>query len=442
MYDIEALKRKMLVKYPFFGSVVANTNYKENNSIDTACTNGEVIYYNSDFLNGLDSNEQVFVFAHEVCHIAFNHILRSENKDAIVWNKATDAVINAFLKKDGLKGFEGIVDIPEAINYDAEKMYEKLLEDKKKQNNNSQDNSGNGNDNQGNSSNGDNQNGDDNSEEKSSQNSHSMWADAVKKSKNKDKDNDADYANGKKKDDIDNTQKKCQELGEKDAFKRNAMEKKKKLEELKEQLTKGIKSAGTESGAMSRGIGDIGKQSPLIDWRYILKEAIKYNYDWSYADAEIENGIIVPTLTKMPFPETEILIDTSGSIDDALLRNFLRECKNILGQSKLKIGCFDTKFYGFNDIRTEKDIENMNFMGGGGTDFNVAVNAFSRRVENKIIFTDGYSKMPQKALDAIWLVFGDERIDPVGGKVIYISNEQLNRLYGSNMGYLVKRRVK
>ena len=53
MYDIEALKRKMLVKYPFFGSVVANTNYKENNSIDTACTNGEVIYYNSDFLNGI-----------------------------------------------------------------------------------------------------------------------------------------------------------------------------------------------------------------------------------------------------------------------------------------------------------------------------------------------------------------------------------------------------
>ena len=50
--------------------------------------------------------------------------------------------------------------------------------------------------------------------------------------------------------------------------------------------------------------------------------------------------------------------------------------------------------------------------------------------------------MPKKALDAIWLVFGDERIDPVGGKVIYISNEQLNRLYGSNMGYLVKRRVK
>lgn len=28
-YDIAALKRKMLVKYPFFGSVVASVGYKE-----------------------------------------------------------------------------------------------------------------------------------------------------------------------------------------------------------------------------------------------------------------------------------------------------------------------------------------------------------------------------------------------------------------------------
>ena len=35
-YDIAALKRKMLVKYPFFGSVVANVDYKENKEIQTA----------------------------------------------------------------------------------------------------------------------------------------------------------------------------------------------------------------------------------------------------------------------------------------------------------------------------------------------------------------------------------------------------------------------
>ena len=40
-YDIEALKRKMLVKYPFFGSVVASVDYKENTGIPTAGTDGK-----------------------------------------------------------------------------------------------------------------------------------------------------------------------------------------------------------------------------------------------------------------------------------------------------------------------------------------------------------------------------------------------------------------
>ena len=59
----------------------------------------------------------------------------------------------------------------------------------------------------------------------------------------------------------------------------------------------------------------------------------------------------------------------------------------------------------------------MRFEGGGGTDFDVAVGAFSRRVENKIIFTDGEASMPDMPLDAIWIVFGGERINPKGGRV-------------------------
>ncbi len=102
-YDIAALKRKMLVKYPFFGSVVASVGYKENKDIPTAGTDGETIYYNPEYLESLSVEEQTFVFAHEVCHIAFNHILRSEGKDPELWNIATDGVINQFLKRDGLK---------------------------------------------------------------------------------------------------------------------------------------------------------------------------------------------------------------------------------------------------------------------------------------------------------------------------------------------------
>ena len=37
------------------------------------------------------------------------------------------------LQQDGLPMVEGGVDIPEAINYDAETMYEKLLEEKQQE---------------------------------------------------------------------------------------------------------------------------------------------------------------------------------------------------------------------------------------------------------------------------------------------------------------------
>ena len=110
--------------------------------------------------------------------------------------------------------------------------------------------------------------------------------------------------------------------------------------------------------------------------------------------------------------------------DEELLRNFLRECKNILRLSKLRAGCFDTQFYGFHDIRTDEDIEKMEFPGGGGTDFNAAVEAFTMRADNRIVFTDGEADDPEKNLNAVWVVYGDEDISPPGGTVIHIPADE------------------
>ena len=499
-YDIAALKRKMLVKYPFFGSVVASVDYKENRGITNAGTDGKTIYYNPDFLESLSVEQQTFVFTHEVCHIAFNHILRSEGKDHQIWNIATDAVINAFLKRDGLKMIDGGVDIAEAINYDAEQLYEKLLEEKKQQ---QQSQGGSGENQNEQNQNGQSQNsqnqesqqqhsqsggrstekeqpdqkeqtggqsGGSSSEQSEQQekgsstggtsgeqdeheetkedvghDTHSMWEDAVKKhkeeqSKGKKKESLFDKLFNKdkteKKEDkteVEKKQEECEGLGEKDAFKKNLEEKKRELEELKEAIAKQATQAGTTTNRDIRTVTDIGRAKPLIDWRYVLREAIKYDVDWSYRNAYIEDGVVSANLEEQPMPETEIVLDTSGSINEVLLKNFLRECKNILQHSRVKVGCFDTEFYGFHEIRTEEDIENMRFQGGGGTDFDVAVGAFSRRVENKIIFTDGEASMPEKPMDAIWIVFGGTRINPRGGRVIDITEEQLERLYSFEM---------
>ena len=168
----------------------------------------------------------------------------------------------------------------------------------------------------------------------------------------------------------------------------------------------------------------------ILDWKYLLREEINEKYDWSYKNASIENGVVVAHLEEIAKPEVEILLDTSGSISDVVLRNFLLECNSILKTAKIKVGCFDTKFYGFKEIRTTNDIENLELLGHGGTNFLVAVNAFSKGATNKIIFTDGKGKIQNENSNIIWIIFGDEeKIELKNGRVIYINNEQLRKLY-------------
>lgn len=509
--NVDSIKRRLLVKYPFFGSVVANSNFIAEPAVGTAGTDGKTIYYNPNFIESITDDQQTFIFAHEICHIAFDHIFRSEGKDKDLWNIATDSVVNAFLKQDGLPIVEGGIDIPEAINYDAEEMYKKLLEKKKQQQ--QQNGQGNSQNQQGSQkkqqqSSGSGQTGEDQQQSQSQQQSnssiensqeqekqsqeqscggsvedsqkeekqqdvghdtHSMWDKAIEKKhqeeqsqsntgKSYDKDEDKQSLLDKlskmfdkKKEQQENLQqldenqnkeqekkkdeeiKKLTELGEKETFKQNKITRKKQLEELRNALASMSHGHGSITNSERRNIENIGTSKPLIDWRRLLKEAVKYDIDWSYQNAGIEDGVVTAYLEEMPRPETEIVLDTSGSIDETLLRNFLRECKNILQTSKVKVGCFDTQFYGFTEIKDVSDIDNLEFYGGGGTNFDAAVNAFTRRVENKIIFTDGDADMPSTPIDAIWIVFGGIKINPVGGKVIHIDDEQLDRLYSYEM---------
>ena len=266
--NIESIKRRLLVKYPFFGSVVANSNFIAEEAILTAGTDGKNIYYNPNFIESITKDQQTFIFAHEICHIAFNHILRSEGKDKKIWNIATDSVINAFLKQDGLPIVEGGVNIPEAINFDAEEMYKKLLAEYQQQSQSQ--------------SNGE-QKKDSNEEEKQQQDvghdTHSMWDKAVENKHQKEQQSQTALGqsgdkDGKKQSLLDKlsnafdnkkTQqeeqqhfdesqnkeqgnekneaiKKLTELGEKEAFKQNKIkEKKTKQNKRKEKKRKGRK---------------------------------------------------------------------------------------------------------------------------------------------------------------------------------------------------------
>ena len=106
--------------------------------------------------------------------------------------------------------------------------------------------------------------------------------------------------------------------------------------------------------------------------------------------------------------ESEIIIDSSGSIDMRIIKIVLRECKNILSLSKIKVGFCDTEFYGWENINSETDIDNLHIIGCGGTDFGKMVSSFSSNADNKIVFTDGYCDFPTDRPDVLWIIINFE----------------------------------
>ncbi len=447
---MEKLRKRLLVRYPFFGSITAGARFIENEDILSSATDGRDIFYNPGYLASLSDEGKLFVLAHEVCHIAFDHVFRSAGKDPDLWDLATDAVVNAYLESDGLPLTEGAVDMPEALDYDAESFYLLLAGDlsgekddtdpsgseapetkkdalfqksqggsRSKGEASQEKNREKGGQMQGNSAGKD--------KRGAGHDSHELWEEALKKRQEQ----GSMPSSEESQDPVSEAVDRCSALGEKEAFKENEIERRKQLEELRNSLASSSGGYGSGDGEEPRRRFSVGRARPFFEWRRLLHEAVKYNVDWSFENAEIEEGVVNARLEEIPWPETEVVLDTSGSVDEVLLKSFLRECKNILMLSSLRVGCFDTKFYGFNEIRDESDIDALEFPGGGGTDFNAAIGAFTNRVENKIIFTDGRARMPGKPCDALWIVFGNYRIDPPGGKVLYVDEEKLKKLMGN-----------
>ena len=180
------------------------------------------------------------------------------------------------------------------------------------------------------------------------------------------------------------------------------------------------KQAGKETDAQTRTIDDPGLAAVVAGLAELLEPSMQMDFDW-FPGMTIRDGVLGHEFRPYPVAHAEILLDTSASVDAALLRAFVRGVKGLMRQDAVvRVGCFDTRFYGFHDIHTDEDIQNLKLSGAGGTDFHTAVAAFSGDAENRIIFTDGFAEMPEQRCDAIWVVYGNAVIHPKGGRVLYV----------------------
>ena len=124
---------RLVIKFPFYGSVCLGVKVKPDASVSTMCTDGKSILWSPDFVDTIDQEQTVGTIAHEVLHIILKHPLRRGNRDLLLWNIATDFAINQILVDAGFKLPEGVLIDPQYKGLTAEAIYDRLPEDAKEQ---------------------------------------------------------------------------------------------------------------------------------------------------------------------------------------------------------------------------------------------------------------------------------------------------------------------
>lgn len=453
---VESIKNGILRKFPLLGATMATLTFEPNQNIGTAGTDGKRVVYSPEFVNSLSYDERVCLFSHEIMHDAFDHIMRSKGKDPELWNKATDAVINQMLKAANLPLPQGGVDMPEAVGKSAEEMYEILLEQKKQQQQqNGQGQSGENSDNQQ-------QEGSQGQDQQDGQGQgkHDMWEEAVKQAEKEAEEKEKqgqgqspqqkrmqtstqpDKSNKQNQQQAQRTSSPMSSADMEKLFTQaNQQMKREMAERVREQLRKHreeMMENGEGSGGYTSEFEDVGEATSVLSWKKILKRELEKEEDrWSYRRADEDNDYQarIGTLEVEDHPETEVMLDVSGSVDDDFLKGFLRQLKPLLKESKLRVGCFDEFVYDFVDIKTSKDIDHFKVTRKSTwtENWDAAVRAFSKkRGVNKIIFTDGNpcpGVMPKDDLSKInvlWLVFDNKDFKPCCGKVIFVNRRELD----------------
>ena len=198
-------------------------------------------------------------------------------------------------------------------------------------------------------------------------------------------------------------------------------------------------AAGNMPAGIKRMIDDMIE--PKIHWRDLLKQniqsCVKDDFTFAKTSRRGGNDIFLPTLKKDETIDIAVSIDMSGSISDAMAKDFIGEVRGIMEEYndfKLSIITFDTRAYGFKEFTPDNapDLDDYVCKGGGGTDFLAFWNYW---IENEIqpkkavVFTDGYPGGewgPEKYCDTLWIITEGQRtqiVPPFGSWVYYTHGE-------------------
>lgn len=370
-------KAKLLLDSPYFGTLASRLELDVSDEIPGFLSNGLKLEYNPEYVENLDENECGFLLANGAMHAALVHERRQLGRMSWLWQLATDHAINAMLVENGFA-------LPPRVNYDPrfEGMYAEAI--------------------------------------------YAQFKDEIKNEEfSDDEDNDTGYN--------ENNQRKRDELqsaeGDRDPDKkRPPMEVENRVDEtLFEHFEKSVREIMEKQGETPLGLERFFIPSPeaRIDWRSELSHALNRHLQSDYRLLPPSKKLLYDRIY-LPSPTSETLdliiaVDSSGSVDEALLGMFIAEVESLLetfADYRIELLVCDAKLQSHRQFYPGEPVV-FDLKGGGGTDFRPVFEWCERHAPLApllLYFTDLDGRFPDAApfIDTVWIAPNGEHTAPFG----------------------------
>ncbi|QOY54308.1 hypothetical protein HUE87_10575 [Candidatus Sulfurimonas marisnigri] len=355
---ISQAKAKLLVDYPLFGTIASRLELSINDDIQSFKSNGVKLEYNSDFFQGLELSEMEFVFANGAMHASLAHESRKNGRSGWLWQLATDYAVNDMLVENGLerpheahysKRFSGLY---------AEEIYAELK------------------------------------------------ADILRE------DEGLEY----EADDVNDIHPNNSNEDEQNEINPEAQNETIQTEQLFEEFAKATIEAEIKNGEIPAAIERFFNLTckGKIDWRDEIKAALDRFHKDDYTllppnKKFLHVGIYLPSCISQRF-KLVVAVDSSGSIDEKLLNEFLSELNflmNTIQNYEIELLICDDKIQSHKTFYSG-DILEADLKGGGATDFRAVFEFIQNELEDTkllLYFTDLDGIFPHVApfYDVKWI---------------------------------------
>ena len=393
---LSAARTRLILDRPFLGALVLRLPMTATRPerCKTIGTDVRALYYNPEYISNLSLEQTQFVLAHEALHCALSHFARRQHRVKHRWDIACDLAINPLLIKDGLKpppgvllksGFEGMM---------AEEIYPYVEDDMQDETHD---------------------------EHFYDQENRSSGSSSGSQPLDQDQEQGGGAGAAGSEGESQSSGEGPRPLSETEQ-EQLAVQWRQRLAGAAQQAMQ----AGKLGAAMARLVEHL--LQPQLPWRMLLARYMTAvaRDDYSYQrPSRREGDAILPTL-KSTQVDVVVVLDTSGSINDTEMREFVSEIDAIKGQmrARLTLHACDAKLCEHGPWVFEPWEEFSmpgNVYGRGGTRFTPPfewLQREGRQPDLLVYFTDAEGEFPKTEPDypVLWLVKGRAKV-PWGQRV-------------------------